>query len=74
MKEYQRSDGERVRAREQIARMETMLESISHVLHDQWPPGIDQAQAIVDAAALLAMTIAKLDAYLRAEGDSNGRP
>lgn len=63
-----RADGERTRARDQITRLRTMLDSVMLDVEARgYPPGVNAAQAVTEAAISLAMTMAKLDAYLRAE-------
>jgi hypothetical protein len=47
-----------------------MLDSIALDIEARgYPPGVNAAQAITEAAITLAMTMAKLDAYVRAEED-----
>lgn len=66
-----RSDSERIRAREQVGRLLAMLGAISIDIEAcGYPPGIEAAQAVTQASVSLAMTMAKLDAYVRAEEDA----
>jgi len=65
-----RPDAERIRAREQVKRLIATLHAIEVDIETRnCPPGINAAQAVIEAASSLAMTMAKLDAYLRAEDD-----
>jgi hypothetical protein len=65
-----RADGERIRARDQIVRLRTMIDTIALDVEARgYPPGVNAAQAVTEAAISLAMTMAKLDAYVRAEED-----
>jgi len=70
-----RADGERMRAFEQVGRIRVMLDSVALDINSHgYPPGINAAQAVTEAAVSLAMTMAKLDAYVRveiAENESN---
>lgn len=62
--------GERIRARELITRIRATLEGVAIAVNDEGSaPGFDAAQAITEAATLLAMAIAKIDAYHRAARD-----
>lgn len=65
-----RSDAERIRARDHVKRLLATLHAIEVDIETKGhPPGINAAQAVIEAATSLAMTMAKLDAYVRAEQD-----
>lgn len=65
-----RADGERERARNQVVRLRAHLDALHLSIDGVGPPGVDAAQAITQEATSLAMTIAKLDAYVRASDDA----
>lgn len=63
-----RSEGERIRAMEAIRRARALLDAVEIAVRDRTcPPGFEAAQAIADTAVRLAMTIGRIDAYMRAE-------
>ena len=69
-----RADGERIRARHALARLRACLEATEIALRDDRSPvGYGAAQAVTETAVELAMTLARLDAYARAER-GGGRP
>lgn len=69
-----RSEGERTRARHQAWQLTTMVESMQFAIDAPFPSGTDGAQAVVQGAVSLAMTLAKLDAYLREEAEPLAPP
>lgn len=63
-----RSEEERTRALHEIVRLRAIIDGVEIAVRDaDCPPGFDAAQAVSDAASRLAMTIARIDAYMRAE-------
>lgn len=64
-----RAEGERHRAREIVARLRASLVAIEDDIADQHPAGLNAPDAILATAARLLSTMARLDAYLRAEMD-----
>lgn len=62
-----RSEGEVLRARVRVRDLRAMLDSVEYDLVDPNPLGPGTAQTLVHAAADLAMVLARLDAYRRAE-------
>lgn len=66
-----RSEGERVRAAHIIERLRATIHGIEVALQDhRTPVGAECGQAITGTACDLAVTLAKLDAYQRAENDT----
>ena len=66
-----RAQGERVRLRHTLERAIQILRGVEIALdHEHGPPGCDAAQAIAGVGVEIAMGLARLDAYMRAEGDS----
>ena len=66
-----RSDGERVRAEHVIKRLRGCLDGVEIALRDMnTPVGHEAGQAVTGAAVELAVLLAKLDAYQRAELDA----
>lgn len=61
------SEGEEIRAREKLRTLRTILNSVEYDLEHPEPPGPATGQAVAHAANDLAMTLARLDAYRRAE-------
>lgn len=66
-----RVEGERKRLRHHLDRLRVMVDSMSMSVEANFPPGVDAAQALTQEATSFAMTIAKLDAYMRAEDDAD---
>jgi hypothetical protein len=64
-----RSAGERVRIGHAIQRLRTILDQVERTLDVDAPPGPDVGQAVAHSGADLACSIARLEAYMRAEGD-----
>jgi hypothetical protein len=68
-----RAEGERIRARHEIARLQAMLASLTLDI-ERWRVGLEPGQAITQAACSLAVTLAKLEAFVTAaEDDRNAR-
>lgn len=68
----ERERGERTRARQSLVRLRALCAALEVTLEDgDTPPGVDVAEAVVDTAARLACTIARIDAYQRAK-EGNG--
>ncbi len=68
-----RSDGERIRARHALSTLRTILDSATLAIEDaRVPPGADLGQTLTQAAVTMAVTLGKLDAYMRAEDDAQG--
>ena len=66
-----RADSERIRARAKVRTLRAMLDAVALVIDDEkWPPGHEAAQAITSAAVDIAVMLAKIDAYMRAEADA----
>lgn len=66
-----RSDGERVRAEHVIKRLRGCLDGVEIALRDDMAPvGLEAGQAVSQTAVELAILLAKLDAYQRAELDA----
>ncbi len=66
-----RSEGERIRARHLLASLAGMAASARIAIEDtNAPPGADVGQALTQAATSLAVTLGRLDAYMRAEDDA----
>ena len=63
------SEGEVIRARHVVARLQATLSSIEIVLNqaDKIPVGHDAGNAVAQTALELAVLLAKIDAYQRAE-------
>jgi len=59
--------GERVRISHAIERLHSLLDGLEIALRQRTPPDPGEAQAVVHAAVDLGMSLAKLDAYTRAE-------
>ena len=69
-----RVEGERIRAEEQLRRIEDMVASVRIALRiHEAPIGFEPPQAILHAAGMLSCTLARLDAYQRAEDDAKGK-
>lgn len=66
-----RSEAERVRVGHHISRLRATLMGLEVALRDRagGPPGADVAQALVHTASDLAMCLARIEAYERAETD-----
>lgn len=65
-----RSDGERIRARHTIARLRGCLDGVELALADaRTPVGHEAGQALTQTAIELAVLLARIDAYQRAEAD-----
>lgn len=63
-----RAEEERVRARSKLRTLRAILDSISIAIEDPaCPPGHDGGQAVTSAAVDLAVTLGKLDAYMRTD-------
>lgn len=75
MSESTRLEGERTRVAASIGRLRDFLEAIERdvKLSKRTPIGIYTAQGMVQTATDLAMQLAKMDAYQRAEDDSNSK-
>lgn len=68
-----RSEGERLRAAHAIKRLRGCIEGIEIALRDHGEPiGYDAGNAITQTALELAVILARLDAYTRAEEDQRG--
>ena len=65
-----RSEGERLRAVQELQRIETTVAAIRIALSSDAPPGIQDGQALVEAASKAAMTLARLDIATRCEKDA----
>ena len=65
-----RSEGERFRADHAITRLRNCIEGIEIALRDHDTPiGYDAGNALTQTALELAVILARLDAYARAEAD-----
>lgn len=65
-----RSEGERVRARAVLDRLRACIKGVELALDDESAPvGNEAGQAVTQTAIELAVLLAKLDAYQRAEQD-----
>jgi hypothetical protein len=64
-----RTEGERIRIKHAIARLRVILDQIEATLDVDAPPSPDVGQAIAHSGADLACSIARLEAYMRAEVD-----
>jgi hypothetical protein len=64
-----RAEGERIRIAHSIERIRSILSSIEATLDIDAPPGPDVGQAIAHSGVDLACSIARLEAYMRSEGD-----
>jgi hypothetical protein len=65
-----RSEGERIRARAVLDRLRACIRGIELALDDEGTPvGNEAGQAVTQTAIELAVMLAKLDAYQRAEQD-----
>ena len=62
-----RSEAERVRIAHAIKRMRATLDAVEMTLDVDAPPGPDVQQAIAHSGLDLACSIARLEAYMRAE-------
>lgn len=66
-----RSDDERTRLRHEISKARAILDGIMLAIEDvSTPPGGDGGQAITQQATTIAVRLARLDAYMRAEADT----
>lgn len=68
-----RSDGERERIRHHIDRLRATLSAVERAIEGSEIPGPDVAQAVAHSGMDLACSLAKLEAYMRAEGDHEQR-
>ena len=67
-----RSDGERERAKHIISRLRRCIDGLETGLRDYSTPiGLEAGEAITQTSIELAVVLAKLDAYMRAEQDQN---
>lgn len=65
-----RSEGERIRAKHILDRLNACIKSVELALRDEESPiGYDSGNAIMQTAFELGTVLAKLDAYQRAEQD-----
>lgn len=65
-----RSDGERERARHIISRLQRCIDGLEIALRDYSTPiGLEPGEAVTQTSIELAVVLAKLDAYMRAEQD-----
>lgn len=62
-----RSEGEVVRIRHALERLRSTIEAVEVSLKCPGPPGVADAQAVLEAAGVVTIGLAKLDAYRRAE-------
>lgn len=63
-----RADAERKRALHELELLLATCQGVELVLLDAHePPGFEVAQALTGTAVKLALTLARLDAYMRAE-------
>jgi hypothetical protein len=67
-----RSSGERIRIAHAIARLRIILDQVEQTLDVDAPPGPDVGQAVAHTGVDLACSIARLEAYMRAEEDNGG--
>lgn len=66
-----RVEGERIRVKHYLDQLEATVASLRMTLsHERWPAGFAQPQSLLETAGLVAMTLARLDAYQRAEEDA----
>ena len=68
-----RSNDERLRAMLELQRIETTVAAIRIALSSDAPPGIQDGQALIEAAGKAAMTLARLDIAARCEADEKAR-
>lgn len=69
-----RSEGERIRARHTIARLLGCIRGVELALDDvRTPVGHEAGQAVTQTAIELAVLLARIDAYQRAEADHETR-
>jgi hypothetical protein len=65
-----RVEGERVRAVHELQLLRAVCRGVELALQDvHTPVGFEAAQAVTQAATKLALTLARLDAYARVEGE-----
>jgi hypothetical protein len=67
----ERTIGERIRIRHAIARLRTILDQVESTLDVDAPPSPDVGQAIAHSGSDIACSIARLEAYMRAELDTH---
>lgn len=66
-----RSVGERIRIKQAISRLRTILDQVERTLDVDAPPGPDVGQAVAHTGIDIACAIARLEAYMRAELDAH---
>jgi hypothetical protein len=66
-----RSEGERFRATHAIGRLQSNLKALERSLREGGAIGYDAGNAITQTAIELAVILARLDAYTRAEADAS---
>ena len=67
-----RSEGERTRLREQIARLRSLIDGLEITLRSD-VPALESAQAVADTSIRLATTTARYDAFQLAHADRDAQ-